>query len=67
MNQQQSPTISVELLSIRNEWGARLRGLWLFLARAAWVVLVLVVLGLNVGAIPHYHAVLQTVCPVLTT
>ena len=37
-------------------------GRWLFLARPAWVVLALLVLGLNVGAIPHYHAVLQMVC-----
>ncbi len=63
MNREQSPTISVESPSARNESDTRLRGRWLFLARAAWVVLVLLVLGLNVGAIPHYHAVLQIVCP----
>ncbi len=63
MNREQSPTISVESPSARNESETRLRGRWLFLARAAWVVLVLLVLGLNVGAIPHYHAVLQIVCP----
>ena len=40
----------------------RLSGRWLLLARVAWVVVTLLILGLNIGAIPQYHAVLQTVC-----
>jgi hypothetical protein len=62
MNLQQSPTSTVEHLSAHNESETRLYGRWLFLARAAWVVITLLVLGLNIAAIPRYDAVLQTVC-----
>ncbi len=40
----------------------RLSGRWLALARGAWIVLTLLILGLNIGALTHYDAVLQTVC-----
>ncbi len=63
MSLQQSPTITAERSGARNGWETRLRGCRLILVRAAWVVITLVILGLNIGAIPHYHAVLQTVCP----
>lgn len=62
MNLQQNSTITVERLDARNGSETRLHGRLLFLARAAWAVLTLSVLGLNVGALPHYQAVLQTVC-----
>lgn len=39
-----------------------LSGRWLFLARAAWVVITLLILVLNVVAISYYDAVLKTVC-----
>ena len=37
-------------------------GRWLFLARAAWIVITLLILVLNIVAIPYYCAVLKTVC-----
>ena len=44
--------------------GTHLRGGWLVLARAAWVVMTLLILGLNIAALPHYDALLQAVCTV---
>src|SRR2546427_12746008 len=63
MSLQQSPTITAERSGARNGSETRLRERRLVLVRAAWVVITLVILGLNSGAIPHYHVVLQTACP----
>ena len=62
MNMQRSPTSTLERPDVRNRSETRLHGRWLLLARVAWVVVTLLILGLNIGAIPQYHAVLQTVC-----
>ena len=62
MSLQQSPTSSVEHHSARNESETRLHGRWLFIARAGWVALTLLVLTLNAIAIPQADALLQAVC-----
>src|SRR5437588_9198385 len=62
MNLQQSPTSAVEHLSARNESETRLHGRGLFIARAGWVALTLLVLTLNAIAIPQADALLQAVC-----
>src|SRR6266446_88341 len=62
MSLQQSPTSTVEHLSARNESETRLHGRWLFIARAGWVALTLLVLALNASAIPYADALLQAVC-----
>ena len=59
---QRSSTDTLERPDARNGSETRLHGRWLLLARVAWVVVTLLILGLNIGAIPQYHAVLQTVC-----
>jgi GAF domain-containing protein len=43
---------------------ARLRGSRLVLARAVWLVVALVTIGLYLASVPIYFAYLQTVCPV---
>jgi len=62
MSLQQSPTSAVEHSGARNEPKTRLHGRWLFIARAGWVALTLLVLMLNAIAIPHANALLQAVC-----
>jgi hypothetical protein len=62
MSLQQSPTSTVEHLRARNESETRLHGRWLFIARAGWVALTLLVLTLNAIAIPQTYALLQAVC-----
>jgi len=62
MSLQQSPTSAFEHSGARNESETRLHGRWLFITRAGWVVLTLLVLILNAIAIPHANALLQTVC-----
>jgi len=62
MSLQQSPTSAVEHSGARNEPKTRLHGRWLFIARAGWVALTLLVLTLNAIAIPHAYALLQAVC-----
>src|SRR5437660_2629063 len=62
MSLQQSPTSTVEHLSTRNESETRLHGRGLFIARAGWVALTLLVLTLNAIAIPQADALLQAVC-----
>jgi hypothetical protein len=37
-------------------------GRWLFLARVAWVIITLLILVLNIVAMPYYDAVLKTIC-----
>src|SRR6266567_3342469 len=62
MSLQQSPTSTVEPLSARNESETRLHGHWLFIARAGWVALTLLILVLTAIAIPQANALLQAVC-----
>jgi len=62
MSLQQSPTSAVKHSGARNEPKTRLHGHWLFIARAGWVALTLLVLTLNAIAIPHAYALLQAVC-----
>src|SRR6266702_8648205 len=62
MSLQQSPTSAVKHSGARNEPKTRLHGRWLFIARAGWVALTLLVLTLNAIAIPHAYALLQAVC-----
>src|SRR2546430_455102 len=62
MSLQQSPTSAVEHSGARNEPKTRLHGRGLFIARAGWVALTLLVLTLNAIAIPQADALLQAVC-----
>jgi len=62
MSLQQSPTSAVEHSGARNEPKTRLHGRGLFIARAGWVALTLLVLTLNAIAIPQANALLQAVC-----
>ncbi len=62
MSLQQSPTRAVEHPGARNEPKTGLYGRWLFIARAGWVALTLLILMLNAIAIPHANAWLQAVC-----
>src|SRR6266702_2649345 len=62
MSPQQTPTSAVEHSGARNEPNTGLHGRWLFIARAGWVALTLLVLMLNAIAIPHANALLQAVC-----
>jgi len=62
MSLQQSPTIDIERLDVRNESETRLPVRSLFIARAGWVALALLVLTLNAVAIPRANALLQAVC-----
>jgi hypothetical protein len=62
MSLQQSPTSTIERPGVRNESETLLHGRWLFIARAGWVALALLVLTLNAIAIPQSDALLQAVC-----
>jgi len=62
MNLQQSPAIDIERLDVHNGSQTRLRGRRLFIARAGWIVLTLLVLTLNAISIPRADALLQAVC-----
>src|SRR5258707_4611833 len=62
MSLQQSPTIDIERPDVRNESETRLPVRSLFIARAGWVALTLLVLTLNAVAIPRTDALLQAVC-----
>src|ERR1700730_7025461 len=62
MNLQQSPTSASERPDVHNGSPMRLRRYWLFIARAGWVVLTLLVLALNAIAIPRTVTLLQAVC-----
>ena len=62
MSLQQSPISAVEHSGARNESVTRLHGRWLFIARAGWIALTLLVLMLNTIAIPQANALLQAVC-----
>src|SRR6266699_374584 len=62
MSPQQSPTIDIERPDAHNGSQTRLHGRWLFIARAGWVVLTLLVLTLNAISIPRAVTLLQAVC-----
>jgi hypothetical protein len=62
MNLQQSPAIDIERPDVHKGSQTRLRGRCLFIARAGWIVLTLLVLTLNAISIPRADALLQAVC-----
>src|SRR6266699_1767714 len=62
MNLQHSPTRAVEHSDEHYESKTRLQGRWLFIARAGWVMLTLLILVLTAIAIPQANALLQAVC-----
>jgi hypothetical protein len=62
MSLQQSPTIDIERPDAHNGSQTRLHGRGLFIARAGWVALTLLILALNAIAIPQADALLQAVC-----
>src|SRR5258706_6586455 len=62
MSLQQSPTIDIERPDAHNGSQTRPHGRWLFIARAGWVVLTLLVLTLNAISIPRAVTLLQAVC-----
>jgi hypothetical protein len=62
MNLQQSLTSTIERPDVHNESQMRPRGRGLFIARAGWVVLTLLVLALNAISIPRAVTLLQAVC-----
>ena len=62
MNAPGSSTSTLERSDAHNGSETHLHGRWLLLARAVWAVLTVSVLGLNIAALPHYYAILQTVC-----
>lgn len=62
MNLQQDPASIIEPVGARTEVETHLHGRWLFIARAGWVMLTLLVLMLNAISIPQADALLQAVC-----
>ena len=62
MNEQRTLTSALGRSDARHASETRLQGRWLFHIRAAWVGLTLLTLILNIAALPHYDAVLQSVC-----
>jgi hypothetical protein len=44
------------------EADTRLHGRWLVLARAIWVILIIITLGIFVACLPIYYSLLQTIC-----
>jgi hypothetical protein len=62
MSLQQSPTSTIERPGVRSESETLLHGRWLFIARAGWVALALLVLTLNAIAIPRADTLLQAAC-----
>jgi hypothetical protein len=59
MNLQHSTTIDVERPDARNGPETRLQGVWLIMARVAWVVIALLAIGLFVAALPTFFAYLH--------
>jgi hypothetical protein len=62
MNVQHRSTHNPERLDMRHRPETRLHGRWPLLARGAWLAVTSLILGLDIGAIPRYHTVLETVC-----
>ena len=62
MSLQQSPNSLVEHSDMRNESKTNTHGRRLFIARAGWITLTLLILILNALAIPHTYELLQAVC-----
>ena len=59
------PTTSIETpvdTPARSEVDIRLCGRWLVLARALWVVIAVLTLGLFIASIPNYFAFLHVIC-----
>ena len=59
MNLQSRSTITVERPSAHSGSEIRLQGVWLVLARVAWVVIALLAIGLFVAALPSYFTYLH--------
>jgi hypothetical protein len=59
MNAQQSLTSAVEHPGAPNRSDVRLQGMWLALARIAWIIIALFGVGLMVASIPPYYAYLH--------
>ena len=66
MNQHQETSKSEVGIPSSSAVSTRLPQHWLFLARSAWALLVLLTLGVFVASLPVYFALLQTVCTVAT-
>jgi len=62
MNLRQAQTTTAEGTYLRSATGTRLSGSWLIVARAVWVALVVLSLGLYIAALPVYYQQLQTAC-----
>jgi hypothetical protein len=62
MNLRQAQTTTAEGTYLRSATGPRLSGSWLIGARAVWVALVVLSLGLYIAALPVYYQQLQTAC-----
>ncbi len=62
MNLQQSPTSTTERPDARNRSETRLPGGWLFLARAVWLTMTALIIGLNLIAVPAFYATAGLVC-----
>ncbi len=63
MNLQSRSTITVEHPDAHSGSEIRLRGLWLVLARVAWVIIALSAIGLVAVSLPPYFAYLHVVIP----
>ena len=59
MNTQHSPTIAIERSGTSNGSDVRLQGVWLVLARIAWVIIALFGVGLMIASLPPYYAYLH--------
>src|SRR5579863_5948451 len=63
MDLQPGSTIKVTRPGTQHRPEIRLRGVWLILARVAWVVLALLAIGLLVASLPSYYAYLHITNP----
>ena len=59
MNLRQSTTSTVEHPGARQEVGIHLQGVWLVLAKIAWVAISLLAVGLFIASLPSYFAYLH--------
>jgi hypothetical protein len=59
MNVQHSTTSAIEHLAARNGPEVRLQGVWLVLARIAWVAVSVLAVGLFIASLPSYFAYLH--------
>jgi hypothetical protein len=62
MSLQESTASVVEYSDAQSRSNSDLHGRWLFIARMGWIALTLLILALNVLAIPNYYFLTQAVC-----